>query len=279
MYLLRLYDSVCMNRVDLCNYASVRGLVGLWIGVLDLGFTGSGVQELCFGLTGRDGGMEPAAGKRKGRKRKRKDGEDVDKPEETARKTVLAIRSVVLIERYVKMMFECGLFTKMGILRIWKRTKRKRFLSGTMKWIVRFVNGRSLLISGGAEDDKDETVSNDNDANADKVESSAAGADQVEVDSESSSDLSYYEPSVNVVELERPWVPPPQLPSLLEITGFPRRMCHTFYPYIAFFGRLAFNVETLSSEGSELASKCLRYLFPVFVNSLSYILKNVFFCS
>ncbi|KAI7725482.1 hypothetical protein M8C21_008034, partial [Ambrosia artemisiifolia] len=70
-------------------------LRGLWIDALELGV----------------GGMEPAVGKSKGKKRKRKDGEDADKTaDKPARKTVLAMRSVVFVGRYVKKEFESGVF-------------------------------------------------------------------------------------------------------------------------------------------------------------------------
>ncbi|MFS7888716.1 putative DNA helicase chromatin regulator PHD family [Helianthus anomalus] len=53
-------------------------------------------------------------------------------------------------------------------------------------------------------------------------------------------------------------------------------MCHTFYPYIAFCGRLAFSyVETLSSEGSELASKCLRIMDWSLLDSLTWPVLTV----
>ncbi|KAJ0816436.1 putative transcription factor & chromatin remodeling DDT family [Helianthus annuus] len=302
--------------------------------------------------------MEPAAGKRKGRKRKRKDGEDVDKPEKTARKTVLAIRSVVLIERYVKKMFECGEFLgkiisyDTGLYRVVYEDgdfedletheakallvgddeldgafrKRKKSLDqyvlkkyGKNESVRRDAVSKKVENVGNddavksAEDDKDETVSNDNDANADKVESSAAGADRVEVDSESSSDLSDYEPSVDVVEVERPWVPPPQLPPssgnlgvpeedvshLLSVYSFLRSfsVCLFLSPFgldefvgalnssvhntlldaihVSLIRALKSHVETLSSEGSELASKCLRIMDWSLLDSLTWPVLTV----
>ncbi|XP_035834339.1 LOW QUALITY PROTEIN: ATP-binding protein Uup, partial [Helianthus annuus] len=304
------------------------------------------------------GGMEPAAGKRKGRKRKRKDGEDVDKPEKTARKTVLAIRSVVLIERYVKKTFECGEFLgkiisyDTGLYRVvyedgdfedLETHEAKALLVGDDEMDVAFRKRKKSLdqyvlkkygknesvrrdaISKkvenvgndyaveSTEDDKDETVSNDNDANADKVESFAVGADRVEVDSESSSDLSDYELSVDVVEVERPWVPPPQLPPssgnlgvpeedvshLLSVYSFLRSfsVCLFLSPFgldefvgalnssvhntlldaihVSLIRALKSHVETLSSEGSELASKCLRLMDWSLLDSLTWPVLTV----
>ncbi|KAJ0759668.1 hypothetical protein HanOQP8_Chr04g0129241 [Helianthus annuus] len=108
-------------------------LIGLWIDALVLGCSG-----IVFSIEREGWGYGACAGKRKGRKRKRKDGEDVDKPEKTARKMVLAIRSVVLIERVV---YEDGDFEDL------ETHEAKALLVGTMKRMVLFVNGRSLLIS------------------------------------------------------------------------------------------------------------------------------------
>ncbi|KAJ0670639.1 putative transcription factor & chromatin remodeling DDT family [Helianthus annuus] len=292
-------EKVCMSRfgwiVDWC------------IGPM---FTGS---ELCFRLNGRGGGMEPAAGKRKGRKRKRKDGEDVDKPEKTARKTVLAIRSVVLIERESA---SCRDDEMDGAFRKRKKSLDQYVLKkyGKNESVRRDAISKKVENVGNddavksAEDHKDETVSNDNHANADKVESSAAGADWVEVDSESSSDLSDYEPSVDVVEVERPWVPPPQLPPssgnlgvpeedvshLLSVYSFMRSfsVCLFLSPFgldefvgalnssvhntlldaihVSLIRALKSHVETLSSEGSELASKCPRIMDWSLLDSLTW---------
>ncbi|XP_024982713.1 DDT domain-containing protein PTM-like isoform X2 [Cynara cardunculus var. scolymus] len=132
---------------------------------------------------------------------------------------------------------------------------------------------------------------------------------QPEVDSESSSDVSDYEQSGDPVEVERPPVPPPpQLPPssgnfgvseehvsyLLSVYSFLRSfsVCLFLSPFgldefvgalncstpnalldaihVALLRALKSHVEILSSEGSELASKCLRSMDWSLLDSLTW---------
>ncbi|KAD3337283.1 hypothetical protein E3N88_32803 [Mikania micrantha] len=144
--------------------------------------------------------------------------------------------------------------------------------------------------------------------NADKVESDSLCGAQAEVDSESSSELSDYEQSAVMAEAERPWVPPPQMPPssgnfgvpeedvpcLLSVYSFLRSfsVCLFLSPFgldefvgalnssvhntlldaihVALIRALKSHVEILSSEGSELASKCLRTMDWSLLDSLTW---------
>ncbi|KAI3676989.1 hypothetical protein L1987_86606 [Smallanthus sonchifolius] len=273
--------------------------------------------------------MEPVVVKRRGRKRKRKDGGDEDKP---ARKTVLAMRCMVVVGRYVKKEFEgSGEFIgkivsyDTGLYRVVYEDgdfedletrevigllvpenemnaafrKRKKALD---TYILK-KHAKNAAVQLEAAGNKVEIVSNENCVVDNGVELADA-----EVDSESSSDLSDYEPSADVVEVERTWVPPPQLPpssgnfgvleedvpDLLSVYSFLQSfsVCLFLSPFgldefvgalnssvhntlldaihVALIRALKSNVETLSSEGSELASKCLRSMDWSLLDSLTW---------
>ncbi|XP_076930981.1 DDT domain-containing protein PTM-like isoform X2 [Bidens hawaiensis] len=305
--------------------------------------------------------MESAAVKSKGRKKKRKVGEDEDKDNNTSRrKIVLGMSCVVLVGQYVKKEFEgSGEFLgkivsyDSGLYRVVYEDgdfedldtgeakgllvgesemdgsfrKRKKLLD---QYILK-KHGKKEAVKSNAGAKKVETVGNDNGVklvvddkvdnavksvvddkvdNSDKVESSAVSEaqDEVDVDSESSSDLSDYEPSADVAEVERPWVPPPQLPlssgnlgvpeeyvpNLLSVYSFLRSfsVCLFLSPFgldefvgalncsvhntlldaihVALIRALKSHVESLSSEGSELASKCLRIIDWSLLDSLTW---------
>ncbi|XP_076917554.1 DDT domain-containing protein PTM-like [Bidens hawaiensis] len=303
--------------------------------------------------------MESAPVKSKGRKRKRKGGED-EGNNMSRRKVVLGMRCVVLVGRYVKKEFEgSGEFLgkivshDTGLYRVvyedddfedldtgeakgllvgenevdGSLRKRKKLLD---QYILK-KHGKKDAVKSNAGAKKVETVGNDNGVklvvddkvdnavrsvvddkvdNSDKVESSAFSEAQgeVDVDSESSSDLSDYEPSADVAEVERPWVSPPQLPlssgnlgvpeedvpNLLSVYSFLRSfsVCLFLSPFgldefvgalncsfhntlldaihVALIRALKSHVEILSSEGSELASKCLRIIDWSLLDSLTW---------
>ncbi|KAI3683586.1 hypothetical protein L1987_84094 [Smallanthus sonchifolius] len=305
--------------------------------------------------------MEPEVVKRRGRKRKRKDGEDGGK---TAKKIVVGARSLVFIGRYVKKEFdESGEFLgkivsyDTGLYRVeyedgdcedLETREVKGLLVGENEMDAAFRKRKKSLdvsilkkytkkesVQSDVPASKDEIVGNGNGVkldkagkvetvvsdggvadngveltNDDKVESSVLGGAfaQAEVDSESSSDLSDYEQSVDVVEVERPWVPPPQLPPssgnfgvpeedvsyLLSVYSFLRSfsVCLFLSPFgldefvgalnssvhntlldaihVALIRALKSHVEILSSEGSELASKCLRIMDWSLLDSLTW---------
>ncbi|KAK9068589.1 hypothetical protein SSX86_012704 [Deinandra increscens subsp. villosa] len=159
------------------------------------------------------------------------------------------------------------------------------------------VENDSLVVDNGGEL-----------TNADKVESSDLIGAQAELDSESSSDFSEDEQSADVAEAERPWIPPPQLPPssgnfgvpeedvpyLLSVYSFLRSfsVCLFLSPFgldefvgalnssvhntlldaihVALIRALKSHVEILSSEGSELASKCLRSMDWSLLDSLTW---------
>ncbi|XP_076888499.1 DDT domain-containing protein PTM-like isoform X1 [Bidens hawaiensis] len=178
--------------------------------------------------------MEPEGVKRRGRKRKRRNGEDGGK---AGKKPVVGNGSgtLVLIGRYVKKEFE-GSGEFLGkIVSYDTGLYRVEYEDGDCEDLeTREVKG--LLVKDSEMDaafrkrkksldaylvkksksepvNKVETVVNDNGgevANADKVESSVV-EQPAEVDGESS-DLSDDEQPVNVAEVECPLVPPPQLP-------------------------------------------------------------------
>ncbi|KAL8204768.1 hypothetical protein R6Q57_010391 [Mikania cordata] len=309
--------------------------------------------------------MEPEVVKRRGRKRKRKVGEDADK---TAKKAVIGSRSLVFIGRYVKKDFDgSGEFLgkivsyDTGLYRVDYEDgdcedletrevkgllveenemdaafhKRKKSLDAYI--LKKYAKNELVRLDVPAN--KDETVRNDNGvklanadndqtmisdsgvvdngiglASADKVESSVIDAAiepsgaQAEADSELSSDLSDYEQSVDVVKVERPWVPPPQLPPssgnfgvpeenvsyLLSVYSFLRSfsVCLFLSPFgldefvgalnssvhntlldaihVALIRALKSHVEILSSDGSEIASKCLRSMDWSLLDSLTW---------
>ncbi|KAK9058650.1 hypothetical protein SSX86_023492 [Deinandra increscens subsp. villosa] len=301
--------------------------------------------------------MEPEVVKRRGRKRKRKAGEDADKTgNKTAKKAVLGTGSLVLIGRYVRKEFDgSGEFLgkivsyDTGLYRIdyedgdcedletrevkailvgenemdaaFRRRKKsldayllKKAKKGVVQKDKIVGNDNSVKLTNA---DKVKTVNTDSgvvDNGVDKVESSVLGdgfelsGAQAEVDNESSSDVSDYEQSTDVVEVERPWVPPPQLPPssgsfgvheesvsyLLSVYSFLRSfsVCLFLSPFgldefvgalnssvpntlmdaihVALIRALKSHVEILSSEGSELASKCLRSMDWSLLDSLTW---------
>lgn len=311
--------------------------------------------------------MEPEVVKRRGRKRKRKDGEGGDK---TAKKAVLGTRSKVFIGRYVQKEFDgSGVFLgkivsyETGLYRVDYEDgdcedlesrelkgflvednemdnafhKRKKALdeyimrkyakdetvqSGDAGNKVKTLRNDSDAVGNGvkpASADKVETVRSDSCvvdngvelADADKVESNVLGertGAEAEVDSETSSDFSDYGQSGELIEVDRPAVPPPQLPPssanfglpeehvsyLLSVYSFLRSfsVCLFLSPFgldefvgalnssvhntlldaihVALIRALKSHVEILSSEGSELASKCLRSMDWSLLDSLTW---------
>ncbi|KAK1426249.1 hypothetical protein QVD17_14919 [Tagetes erecta] len=274
--------------------------------------------------------MEPGVVKRRGRKRKRKNGEDADK---TAKKSVVGMRSLVLIGRYVKKEFdESGEFVgkivsyDTGLYRVvyedgdyedletrevkglivWEDemdaafNKRKKLLD---KYILK-KHAKSETIKSDAAANKAETVRNDSRV----VDNGVELADTIKVDSESSVELSEHEQSAGAAEVERSCVPPPQLPPssgnfgvpeedvpcLLSVYSFLRSfsVCLFLSPFgldefvgalnssvhntlldaihVALIRALKSHVETLSSEGSELASKCFRSMDWSLLDSLTW---------
>lgn len=273
----------------------------------------------------RLGEMEPEAVKRRGRKRKRRNGEDGGK---AGKKAVVGngtggTGTLVLIGRYVKKEFEgSGEFLgkivsyDTGLYRVeyedgdcedLETREVKGLLVKDSEMDAAFRKRKKsldayLLRKSKSEPvNKVETVVSDNGgelANADKVESSVV-EQSAEVDGESS-DLSDDEQAADVVaKVERPLVPPPQLPSssgnfgvpeedvsyLLSVYSFLRSfsVCLFLSPFgldefvgalncsvhntlldaihVALIRALKSHVEILASEGSELALKCQRYLF------------------
>ncbi|XP_071685524.1 DDT domain-containing protein PTM-like isoform X2 [Rutidosis leptorrhynchoides] len=325
--------------------------------------------------------MEPEVVKRRGRKRKRKEGEDVDK---TAKKTATKMgrvppRAKAFLGKYVKKEFDgSGEFLgkivsyESGLYRIeyedgdcedLESRELKRFMveesemdgafhrrKKALDEYIRKKNvkdeveaevvhtyvapnkvekvekgSREVVIGiGSVKANKVEPVRIDSGVVDNGVELAIVGKDesfvrggtfedsgaQAEVDSESSSDLSDYEP--NVIEVESPLLPPePELPRssgnfgipeeyvsyLLSVYSFLRSfsVCLFLSPFgldefvgalncsvhntlldaihIALMRALKSHVEILSSEGSELASRCLSMdwslldslTWPVFV--------------
>lgn len=281
--------------------------------------------------------MEPEVVKRerRGRKRKRKDGQDADK---TAKKTAGGAKPKVLVGRYVKKEFSgVGVFIgkivsyDAGLYRVdYEDGDCEDLESGEVKGFIvedkdmnagfrkriKVLDERILKKYAKEKAVQSEKVRNDNGrisngvelANAEKDENSVRGGAfelsgaQTEVDNESSSEISDYDLSGNIVEVESPSTPPPpppQLPPstgnfgvseehvsfLLSVYSFLRSfsVCLFLSPFgldefvgalnssvpntlldaihVALIRALKSHVEILSSEGSELASKCLRYFF------------------
>ncbi|KAI7741115.1 hypothetical protein M8C21_002134, partial [Ambrosia artemisiifolia] len=270
--------------------------------------------------------MENEVVKRRGRKRKRKGGEE-------AKKAVVVGKAVVLIGRYVKKEFEeSGEFLgkivsyDKGLYRVNYEDgdfedletkevkgllvqdsemdaafrKRKKSLDAYLAKRAK-KEKESAVVKSDVSDKKVETVGSDNGVEL-------ANGEKVEGDVESSSDLSDCDQLVDVVEVERPCVPPPQLPPssgnfgvreedvsyLLSVYSFLRSfsVCLFLSPFgldefvgalnstvhntlldaihVALIRALKSYVETLSSEGSELAQKCLRSMDWSLLDSLTW---------
>ncbi|KAJ0623516.1 putative transcription factor & chromatin remodeling DDT family [Helianthus annuus] len=277
--------------------------------------------------------MEPEVVKRRGRKRKRKGGEDVEK---TAKKAA-AGKSLVLIGRYVKKEFEeSGEFLgkivsyDTGLYRVNYEDgdfedletkevkgllvqdsemdaafrKRKKSLDAYLLKKAKKESVKSDVVGNDNGGKKVETVVSDSGVLDNGVE--LTNAEKVEADVESSSDLSDYELSADVAEVERP--PPPQLPPssgnfgvpeedvsyLLSVYSFLRSfsVCLFLSPFgldefvgalnstvhntlldaihVALIRALKSYVETVSSDGSELAQKCLRSMDWSLLDSLTW---------
>ncbi|KAI3511874.1 hypothetical protein L1887_19034 [Cichorium endivia] len=290
--------------------------------------------------------MEPAVVKteRRGRKRKRKDGQDADK---TAKKTAGGMRSRVLVGRYVKKEFAgVGVFIgkivsyDTGLYRVdYEDGDCEDLESGEVKAFI--VEDKDMnadfrkrikvldqhIVKKYAKEkaSKVETVRSDSGkvdngvelANAQKVENSVRGGAfelsgaQTEVDNESSSEISDYERSGDLVEVESPSIPPPPPPQLPPSTGnfgvseehvsfllsvysflrafsvrlflspfgldefvgalnssLPNTLLDSIH--VALIRALKSHLEILSSEGSELASKCLRSMDWSLLDSLTW---------
>lgn len=290
--------------------------------------------------------------KRRGRKRKRKDGDGVEKT--ATKKREVAVKSRVLVGRYVKKEFDdSGEFLgkivsyDTGLYRVDYEDgdcedletkevkgiivedsemdaafyKRKKSLDAFIK--KKYANKTETVKckKNKAENARSDSGVVDNGielANVEKVETSIRGGAfevngaQTEVDNESTSDFSDDEPPCEVVEIEVPLAPPPELPPssrifgvsdehvsyLLSVYGFLRSfsVCLFLSPFgldefvgalnstfhntlldaihVALIRALKSHVENLSSEGSELASKCLRYIFTYFILSLISVAFN-----
>ncbi|XP_023738116.1 DDT domain-containing protein PTM [Lactuca sativa] len=290
--------------------------------------------------------MEPEVVKRerRGRKRKRKDGQDADK---TAKKTAGGAKPKVLVGRYVKKEFSgVGVFIgkivsyDAGLYRVdYEDGDCEDLESGEVKGFIvedkdmnagfrkriKVLDERILKKYAKEKAVQSEKVRNDNGrisngvelANAEKDENSVRGGAfelsgaQTEVDNESSSEISDYDLSGNIVEVESPSTPPPpppQLPPstgnfgvseehvsfLLSVYSFLRSfsVCLFLSPFgldefvgalnssvpntlldaihVALIRALKSHVEILSSEGSELASKCLRSMDWSLLDSLTW---------
>ncbi|GJZ22787.1 DDT domain-containing protein PTM [Tanacetum coccineum] len=287
--------------------------------------------------------MEPEAVKRsRGRKRKRKNEKSV--VEKSAKKG--AGKSSVLVGRYVKKEFdESGEFLgkivsyDAGLYRVDYEDgdcedletlevkgflvedgdmdaafhKRRKALDGfitrkynKLKAAQAQVEVQAQSVENVVSVDKVETVNNESVelVNGDKVEVEV----EAEVDNEMSSDFSDDEPSVDVVEVEIPLPPPPELPPssgniavpeehvshLLSVYSFLRSfsVCLFLSPFgidefvgalnstvhntlldsihVALVRTLKSHVENLSSEGSEVAAKCLRSMDWSLLDSLTW---------